>query len=314
MKKKLLLSLQVFLFVIFLGTLAMSVARLAGISTPLSRFNHSTLGFNHIEDYDPSLSRLNSLSKLTAYCDSLYNSSAHSSNPEEFQKEYPNLAAKIVRQRFYHGYSYYGFEDNYIALLFSKVSQPGYSAIVIPDDILRHPNASCSQQSIVMMQLLEKKGFKTRKISFLGKKYGGHFCFETFYNGDWHFFDTNMEPDLAVLNAYNRPGISFLAAHPDILTKAYSRYPSEEILDIFPTYAYGPVNKFPAPNAAMFQKVSGILSYTIWLFFLAAYLFVRRRYKRIISTQHVWNSRFYFSPLRRGAASPYHAGYTAPWS
>lgn len=313
MKKRLLLVTQFFLFAFFLVTLFLAISRVAGVSNPLSRFNHKTLSYNHKEDYDASLSRLNSLARLTGYCDSLY-ATTYGSQGNEFQKEYPNLVARVIRERFYHGYSYYGIGDNYVAFLFSKVSLQGYSAIVQPNDILKHPNASCSQQSIIMMQLLEKKGFKTRKISFQGKKYGGHFCFETFYDGSWHFFDTNMEPDIAVLNAYSRPGIAFLVANPDILKKAYAKYPADEIMDIFPTYSYGPVNKFPAPNAALFQMVSNILSYSLWIFFLTAFFFARRSYKRLTSNQHVWNSRFYFSPLRRRTASSYNAGYTAPWS
>jgi hypothetical protein len=219
-----------------------------------------------------------------------------------------------MRKRFYHGYSYYGFESNYLALLISRISSSGYSAVVIPDDILKYPNAACSQQSIVMMEVLKAKGFQTRKISFQGRKYGGHFCFEVFYNSGWHFYDTNMEPDVAVLNTYKRPSIAFLNDNPDILVKAYKQYSREEILDIFPAYTYGVVNKFPAPNAMIFQKITRMLSYTLWFFFLIAFVIVRRIYKRITSTKHVWNSRLYFPPLHAGASSSYYPGYSAPWS
>jgi hypothetical protein len=199
-----------------------------------------------------------------------------------------------------------------MAMLASKSTVQGFGAIVIPDDILEHPNAECSQQSIVMMEVLKSKGFKTRKISFSGKKFGGHFCFETFYNGSWHFYDPNMEPDVAVLNNHGRPGIDFLVQNPSILVKAYSRYPQEEILDIFPTFSYGAVNKFPAPRGIIFQKLTKFLSWTSWLIFLISFFLVRRKYLRISSKTHVWNSRIYFPQPETGTSSSYYPGFTTP--
>jgi hypothetical protein len=90
-----------------------------------------------------------------------------------------------------------------------------------------------------------------------------------------------MEPDKTILNNYGRPGIEFLVHNPEILTKAYAHFPSEKILDIFPNYSYGPVNKFPAPKAIIFQRVTRFLTYTIWFFFLIAFIIVRRSYLRI---------------------------------
>jgi hypothetical protein len=115
----------------------------------------------------------------------------------------------------------------------------------------------------------------------MGKRFGGHFAFEVFYDGTWHFHDPNMEPDKALLDSYGRPGIDFLVRNPEILTKAYAHYPALKIMDIFPTYFYGPVNKFPAPKAYVFQKITLFLTYTIWFFFLVAFIFVRRSYLRI---------------------------------
>src|SRR5206468_12316967 len=114
-------------------------------------------------------------------------------------------------------------------------------------DILKYPYAACSQQSIVFMEILKRKGFNTREVGFQGKT-SGHFCFEVDYNGGWHFYDPDMEPDTIILNAYNRPGIAFLARHKDILLKAYHQYPPELIMDIFPNYFYGSVNTFAAPK------------------------------------------------------------------
>ncbi|HKC37282.1 MAG TPA: hypothetical protein VKB95_14500, partial [Chitinophagaceae bacterium] len=73
--------------------------------------------------------------------------------------------------------------------------------------------------------------------------------------------------------------------------KAYRRFPKEEVLDIFPTYFYGPVDKFPAPKAIIFQRGTQFLSYTVWLFFLIAFLVVRRKYLRVRDNIFVQKNR-----------------------
>lgn len=310
--KKFLYAAQVIFLGLFVFTLLASLLQFAGNNNPLAKFDSPKPVYNHSEEYDPSLSGLTSLKKLEQYCDSLFSATRIETNKDRYEENYVNLVGSVIRERFYHGYSYYGFEDNYVAVLFSRMTYPGYSAIVIPDDILKYPFAACSQQSIVMMELLKTKGFTTRKISFYGQKAGGHFCFEVLYNGSWHFYDPNMEPDNTVLSAYNRPGIAFLASHPDILLKAYKQHPQSKVLDLFTHYSYGPVNQFPAPRALIFHKISKILSYSGWIFFLAAFLLVRRRYRRLINNLYVRNSRISLPQSEARSSSSYYPGITAP--
>jgi hypothetical protein len=280
MKRKILFFTQIALLLLLIFSLVGFIFQLTGKSNPLSRFDRRTAVYNHIEAYDPLLSRLNSLKKLEQYCDSLYAEKVFAGGSVEFERTYTDVVSSAVRNRFYHGYSYYGAGSNYIAALLSKVTMPGLSALVIPDEILKYPYAACSQQSIVMMEVLKYKGLSTRKISFEGKRFGGHFAFEVFYDGTWHFYDPNMEPDKTILDNNGRPGIDFLVRNPGILTKAYAHYPALKILDIFPNYSYGPVNKFPAPKALIFQKITLFLTYTIWFFFLVAFIIVRRSFLR----------------------------------
>lgn len=294
MKRKLFWA-QLIFFTLFVMTAVFTLLQFTGKYNPLIKFDEEQAVNSRNEDYDASLSRLNSIKALTDYCDSFYQARYPNANEKEYEEKYSNLLASIVRKKFFHGYSYYGFNDNYLLSLFSKITRNGYSAVIVPNDILKYPSASCSQQSVVMMEVLRSKNITTRKVGFYGKKYGGHFCFEVFYNGGWHFFDTNLEPDLAVLNAYGRPGIAFLADHPEILTKAYSKNPPEEVLDIFPTYKYGAVNTFPAPNGLVLQKLTRILSYSVWFLFFVLFLYTRRRYRRLTDTNYVWNRRISFS-------------------
>jgi hypothetical protein len=74
---------------------------------------------NRTELYDAGLARLNDLQRLTAYCDSLY-AASYQTQTSSYQKDYTNLVSQVIRKRFYHGYSYYGFNDNYLAFLFQK--------------------------------------------------------------------------------------------------------------------------------------------------------------------------------------------------
>jgi hypothetical protein len=217
----------------------------------------------------------------------------------------------VVKNRFYHGYSYFGFNDNYVAFLASKITVSGYGVPVMPDDVLQYPNAACSQQAVVMMEALKAKGIPSRKISFYGKKFGGHFAFEVYYDGAWHFHDPNLEPDKSVLVSYGRPGIEFLVNHPDVLCKAYSHRKPEELLDIFPTYVYGPVNKFPAPKAALFQSFTNFLSYTIWLFFLSGFIIARRKYLRIAGSQSQDAVVSMYQENNKEPKTAYYPGYAA---
>lgn len=290
MKKSLFSAAQFALFSLFVLSLLFTLFRLLGKANPLTKFDHEDAVYNRIEAYDPSLGRLNSLKKVEQYCDSVYAAQTAPNLTGDYQKTYTDIVSNTIRNRFYHGYSYYSLSNNYVATIVSKVTIPGLSALVIPDEILKYPYAACSQQCIVMMEVLKSKGIDTRKVGFVGTKCGGHFAFEAYYAGSWHFHDPNMEPDKNVLAAYDRPSIEFLVKNPDVLTKAYGRYPKEQIMDIFPTYFYGPVNKFPAPKAIVFQKATGFLSYTAWAFFLVGFLFARYRYKKVKYRIHTFDA------------------------
>ena len=306
MKRRILFFAQVLFLTLFILSLAGTIFQLAGDSSPLTQFDHKKdAAYNGFEAYDPSLSRLNSLRKLEQYCDSIYAEKVFSGSQGDFERTYTDIASNAVRNRFYHGYSYYGFEDNYLAALASKVAMPGLSALVIPDEILKHPFAACSQQSIVMMEVLKDKGFTTRKVTFMGKTYGGHFAFEVFYNNQWHFHDPNLEPDKAILDSYGRPGIAYLAQHPDILVKAYNHLPATEVMDLFPNYAYGEPNKFPATKAVIYHKATKFLSYTLWIFFLLALVIVRRKYLRVINNGRLNSMRM------QSVSSSYYPDYKA---
>lgn len=227
------------------------------------------------EHFDPSLSKLNSIDRFIIYCDSIYGSNTIKPSDSE---QYANIVSETLRDRFYHGYSYYGIGDNSFAYILAPFIKRDLDAIVIPDDILKHPMAACSQQSIVGMEVYKKKGFSVRKVGFFAKGYGGHFCFEAFFEGKWHFFDSDLEPQLSIMAENHFPSIAELVQNDSLLHKIYFLKDRNLIDKLFFTYAYGPTNKFPAPRARIFQYVTKYLSYTSWLIFIVIYLIVQKKF------------------------------------
>jgi hypothetical protein len=293
--KRVLFFVQFLLFISFNFFLFLNVLQLSNINSALNNLDHEIPIYNGKEEFDHSLVKLNSVSKLEVYCDSIFEEKRHGNRFYAFEENYPLIASSVVSKKFFHGYSSYGYSDNFMALMLEPLTRKWASAIVIPDDIMKYPYAACSQQSIVMMELLRRKGFAIRKVGFDGgKKYGGHFCFEAYYNNSWHFFDTDQEPDAEVLAKYNRPGIEFIAKNDAVLTAAYSHWNNQDkVRGLFKSYFYGRTNTFEAPNALIYQKATKFLSTTLWMFFLAGFIFVRRKYLRLTTKINVRNSRIF---------------------
>lgn len=227
------------------------------------------------EKYDPSLGRLASIEDVTEFCDSLYGSAKIAPGDSG---TYANIVSRVMRYRFVHGYSWYHLGHNYVATLLAPMVHRDLSAIVVPDDILKYPNAACSQQSIVAMNLLMEKGFMVRKVGFYDKKYGGHFCYEVRYDNSWHFYDPNREPDEKVLADNGRPSIEELNKNKELLIKAFPRDSAEFVTSLYSTYSYGKEGKLPGKNAIIFQTFTKFLSYFLWLILVIVYILLNRRF------------------------------------
>lgn len=301
--------LQIFLFAVFNFFLLLTGYQIAENFSPPKKPGLGKPVYNLKEEFDPSLHTLNTIDKIVAFCDGQYVEKAHNNNSIKLNEIYPDIVFSVIRKRFYHGYSTYELNNNYMASMLSGVTMEGLDAIVVPNDILKFPYAACSQQSIVFMEILKTKGFPTRKVGFKGKT-NGHFCFEVYYNKGWHFYDPDMEPSTEVLSAYNHPDIAFLVKNPAILLQAYHQYPKAKTLDIFMNYSYGAVNTFSAPKAMIFQKITKIFSYTIWLLFLFAFILARRKYTRL-KEQHVRNNRIHLSHSQPVTSPVYYPNYSA---
>ena|SRR5215469_14744415 len=229
------------------------------------------------EYFDPDLTRVASVSTFVSYCDSLYGDDHIRSLDSE---KYAVIISQVLRQRFYHGYSYYSMGQNALGYIMAPLIKSDLSAIVIPDDILKHPMAACSQQSIVGMEVFRKKGFNVRKVTFFAKEYGGHFCFEVFFNNKWHYFDPDMEPKLSLMIANHLPSISEITENDTLLHKLYYKLDNQYAEKLFRAYFYGPVNKFPAPHAIVYQYITKYLSLGSWLIFMLIYWGLNKRWNK----------------------------------
>jgi hypothetical protein len=285
-------AIQLIIFILFTASFTFSLFEWFGVSRSFSFLKKQNprdeRGF---DEFDPSLGYINSMDKLESYVDGLYRQGNYDPNDPSI---YPELAESVTRRRFYHGLSEYEPGRNYMAAVIAKSTGRDFNAIVLPDDILKYPYAICSQQSLVMMNLLKRKGYAYRKVGFYSKELqGGHYAFEIKYNNTWHFFDPNMEPNAQVLNKNNRPGIATLVGDKELLFHCYNNWNQNYIAKMFSTYFYGKPNAAIAPNATIFQRIAYVLSYSLWLVFAVAYilvskLFPSRRRRHIFQPSPTW--------------------------
>ena len=184
--------------------------------------------------------------------------------------EYNVLLAYIISCRFYHGFSHWKLNENWIAALGEKVTGIGLSCKVQPNEIMQNPYAACSQQALVMMEILKRKKTDYRKVGF-----PHHYALEVKNNGRWYYFDPNMEP---YMNLSQRLHEDWKESN-DSLKKYYDVTKHTSLSYQFGNAQkaeFGPVNEVPAQRLWLFQSVTGVLSKTLWCFPLL-FLFVRSR-------------------------------------
>ena len=200
------------------------------------------------EAYDPGLKRLSSLALLNKYVDSL----AEVKNISFGGEEEVRLVNTVIENRFYHSYSHYLPEENWLGYVAGNYVWDHLSAIVIADDILNYEYGACSQQSIVMMKLLKMRGFKVRKVGLVG-----HFTLEVFYNDGWYFYDPNKEPLIQGIKHEELP----VLRDNGQLAYAYSNsMQAEAVNNMFSQIETGNENEYPAKKARVFHRTTKFLS------------------------------------------------------
>lgn len=228
---------------------------------------NGTLPYDHKEQFDPAFSYLNSIDKLENYIDSI--ATAGSVNPHSV--DYVVTISQAIRIRFYHGFSHFSLKENWIAAFSEKIIGYGLASKVRPDDIMKHENAACSQQAMVMMELLKRK-----KISYRSVGFPHHFALEVLVKDKWYYFDPNMEPDMT--NEDRKEENWKCCA--DNLKKYYDTSRFKDLdwkfgKDLKVTT--GTINETLAAHANIFQATTGVLSKILWCFPLLILVYKKRR-------------------------------------
>jgi len=212
--------------------------------------------YDNKELFDPRLGYINSIQKLIDVSDSI----AKKENISQGSLSYAINVSSIIRKRFYHGFCLYPLTQNWIAATGEYVFANGLASIVKPDDILQYSYGGCSQQAIVLMEVMKIKNVPYRFVGF-----PHHFATELKLNNNWYFFDPNMEPNISDSDRLE----SKWNCCADSLKKFYD---TSRFKDLDWTFgknlivSFGNVNAAPAPRASLFHVATKYLSKTLWLF------------------------------------------------
>lgn len=220
--------------------------------------------FNKKELFNSELSQLKTVDDMIVYIDGIY--AAKFSLNETDTIAYVNSVSDVVKKRFYHGLSIYSMNDNWIAFIAGKLCWSHLNAIVEPNDILNFSEGLCSQQVIVFLEILKRKGIQTRWVGLGHKENVGHFLAEVFYQGTWHLYDVNLEPKWDKITEQHQ-SMHYYTLNPDTLYKVYEGILDKKMYDkLMEKVKYGAVNEFPAKNMLLFHRITKIIIYLIPLF------------------------------------------------
>jgi hypothetical protein len=249
--------------------IALSVLLLAPnfFNEDLNRDAYYTPPYDNKEKYDPALGNINTLDKLENYIDHVAGKKQIAPN----SLDYVVAIEDVIEKRFYHGFSHLTTAENWIAAVSEKLVGFGLSCKVKPEDIMKHENAACSQQSMVMMEMLNRKKLPWRKVGF-----DHHYALEVKVNNNWYYFDPNMEPDMREADRLE----ANWKCCADNLKKYYdtSRFTDLDYkFGLSKKVVIGAVNEKQAANAKLFQSATSVLSKTAWLLPLVVIAFSRRR-------------------------------------
>ncbi len=235
------------------------------------------MGCSDGEKFYPGLLRLNSLNKIEKYVDSLIGLTSNGIKDSALIVE---IVSETVKKRFCHGQANYSISENWIAYLFGQLAWSHFSAIVKAEDILKHPVGLCSQQTIVFLEVLKRKGINFRHVGLGYDEGPGHFLCEVFYEGNWHLYDVTMEPNWEKTVQPHR-SMEYYLSNKDSLREVYKgRMDSVILYKTLERVHYGEPGQIPGKKMALFHTVTKALTYLLpVVFFLlfARLLFFKKK-------------------------------------
>ena len=257
--------IQYLAIIFFVVTMICSIIQWTSKHVNAPRDTHFT------EKYNSELGRLNTISKLITYTDSL--ALVRNVNAEKMDKDYVDLLSEVIEYRFYHASAEYDFGDNYIAYLMGELMWTNFKILVIPEEIIQRNKGICNQQELVFQEALKRKEYKVRSILL-----PEHFCTEVYYDSSWHFYDTDIEPNFD--RSLSRPSVQKFLNDSTLILEVYKgrfsyTWPEtpidttnyKETFDIN-RLLYSEINEYPAKHMKWFHLITNFLSNFVWLFFL----------------------------------------------
>jgi hypothetical protein len=207
------------------------------------------------EEWDPNLARVQTLDDAMPVVRE-YISKQVGTRDERIA----NGIDQFVRDRFIHGFSFTSVQDDWLLNLVELAARRNLTVPVIPDDILKHRHAMCSQQAIVFRALLRRFGMEYGAVMFgwpdPDPYNRGHFAVAAKVNGEWRYFDPNLEASQSprvseIINGTAFPAV--YAERPDLVKKMVWAAAHHRI-------KLGHVNRFSAPRGRVMQATTSTLS------------------------------------------------------
>lgn len=246
------------------------------------------------EEFDSKIATINSIEKALIYIDSVVLINEETNFDTLL---YVQTASSFTKRKFFHGLAKYKFSENWIAVIGANCFWSHLSAIVDPDDIIKHTEALCSQQSIVFMEILKRRGIKSRSVGLGYQEGPGHFLTEVFYEGQWHLYDVNKEPKWSKIKNHHM-SMDYYISNKDTLFVVYEDQMEKDLYNkIMERVQFGTPDKFPAKKMFLFHKITGAITYILPIFFFVSALYIfykneRPKRKEKISEQDVsWEKK-----------------------
>ncbi len=194
-------------------------------------------------------SKLNSMDELERYLDS--------SNLDPQSIAYWNNAATVLRKRFYHSFSAYSLDENWLAAVAGyAVPSIYFQYPVQPAEVVEYEMAGCSQQGIVLQTLMNRKGINYKTVGF-----NHHYAVAGEIDGKWFYFDTNIEPEI---DQSNRPTVGDIK-NQSKLREIYPQFSEQEVKNLLGPPRLSVENIALAPNMSLFHTTTYWLSRTLWI-------------------------------------------------
>jgi hypothetical protein len=101
---------------------------------------------------------------------------------------------RAVSARFVHGYSKFSWRDNpYVRVLDYVDPAANHASPMRVEDILQFDMAACSQQGLVLQEMLKRKGIEFATVAWEGPLHG-HYAVAAKVDNMWRYYDPNVEP------------------------------------------------------------------------------------------------------------------------